>query len=299
MLSVLLPTYNCPVEKLVIQLSTQLQNENVDWEIRCYEDGSSIENYELNKQSIAHLPHVIHFLQEKNSGRAAIRNKLAMDATYPIILFIDSDMQCISSTYISDYLKHINDADAIYGGVSYNLVSPESDKILRWKYGHQREMVKAGKRELKPYLSLKTCNLLIKKEVILSNPFDERLKKYGHEDTLHALKLSKQNVSVKHIDNELQHLGIEETDVFLSKTKMAMQNLALIMNDPNSCEQLHDITIVKFYSKIKKYHISNFLLFAFFMAEPLIIFNLKSKYPFLFMFDAYKLGYLIKACNEM
>lgn len=296
MLSILIPNHNYPVEHLVTSLYKQLQNTKIEWEIRCYEDGSDEDNYLLNKEALAQIPNLHHSYFKKNIGRAAIRNKLAKDAKYTYLLFIDSDMQCENEGFINEYLKHVNDADAIYGGLSYMAEKPENSMLLRWKYGHEREVISVENRNSRPYISLKTCNLFIKKELMCKCPFDERLKKYGHEDTLHAIALSKMQVKIMHIDNPMQHLGLEETDVFLDKSKMAMQNLATMMDRDE--QMLDEINIVRFYKKIKKMKISNLLLFGFFMAEPLVIFFLKSPFPFLFFYDIYKLGNLIKACNE-
>lgn len=296
MLSILIPNHNYPVEHLVASLYNQLQKTEIEWEIRCYEDGSNEESYLQNKEPLAQIPNLTHQFIRKNIGRAAIRNKLAKDAKYPYLLYIDSDMQCPNEDFIACYLKHKNDADAIFGGVSYSSEKPESNLLLRWQYGQRREVIAASIRNNKPYISLKTCNLLIKKEIMLKCPFDDRLKKYGHEDTLHAISLNKKQIRVLHIDNPMLHLGLEDTEIFLDKSKMAMQNLA-IMIDRND-QMLDEINIVRVYRKIKKMKISNLLLFGFFMAEPLVIFILKSPFPSLYFYDIYKLGYLIKACNE-
>ena len=296
MLSILIPNHNYPVEHLVASLYHQLQKLEIEWEIRCYEDGSDEECYLQNKEALALIPHLHHQFIRKNIGRAAIRNKLAKDAKYPYLLFIDSDMQCEGEDFIANYLKHKNEADAIYGGVSYSDKKPKSNHLLRWHYGRQRESITASIRNSHPYISVKTCNLLIKKEHMLECPFDERLKKYGHEDTLHAISLSKKHASIFHIENPLLHQGLEDTELFLEKSKMAMQNLAVMMERDE--QMLDEINIVRFYRKIKKMGISNWLLFGFFMAEPLVVFILKSPLPFLYFYDVYKLGYLIKACNE-
>ncbi len=296
MLSILIPNHNYPVEHLVASLYNQLQMLEIEWEIRCYEDGSDEESYLRNNLAMAQIPNLHHKFISKNIGRAAIRNKLARDAKYPKLLFIDSDMQCPNEDFIASYLKHTNDADAIYGGVSYRPEKPENNLLLRWHYGSHREVIPAALRNCKPYISLKTCNLLIKKELMLKCPFDERLKKYGHEDTLHAISLSKIKANVLHIENPMLHLGLEETEIFLEKSKMAMQNLAMMMNRDE--QMLDEINIVRVYRKIKEMRISNWLLFGFFMAEPLVVFILKSAFPSLYFYDIYKLGYLIKACNE-
>jgi len=296
MLSIIIPNHNYPVDHLVASLYNQLQKLEIEWEIRCYEDGSDEESYLQNKEAMALIPHLHHQQIRKNIGRAAIRNKLAKEDKSPYLLFIDSDMQCPNEDYIANYLKHKNDADAIYGGVSYNSNKPKSNLLLRWYYGKHREVIPALIRNSKPYICLKTCNLLIKKELMLKCPFDERLKKYGHEDTLHAISLSKRQASVCHIENPMLHLGLEDTEIFLEKSKMAMQNLAVMIDREE--QMLDEINIVRFYRKIKKMRLANWLLFVFFMAEPLVVFILKSPFPSLYFYDIYKLGYLIKACNE-
>ncbi len=294
MLSILIPVYNLDIKKLVYDLHQQLLHENFDWEIRCYEDGSTHTNFIANQKFITHLPNTTHIHIETNIGRAAIRNRLSQDAMYAYLLFLDADMQCVSNDFIKQYMLNINTADAIFGGVLYQKNKPPKHAILRWKYGQVREQISAEKRNQNPYISLKTCNILITKQLMLAHPFDERLKQYGYEDTQHAIMLGAHNVNVTHINNALLHLGLEDAETFLYKSQLAMQNLAMLLHDSNWKHKLNDITIVKFYTKLNTWHMLKPILLTHFFIQVLIKKNLSSAKPSLLLFDFYRLIYLIK-----
>lgn len=53
--------------------------------------------------------------REKNEGRAVIRNFLAKEAKYEWLLFIDSNMNVITSQYLRNY-QMTEECDVIYGG---------------------------------------------------------------------------------------------------------------------------------------------------------------------------------------
>ncbi|MBK9012976.1 MAG: hypothetical protein IPM82_02230 [Saprospiraceae bacterium] len=64
-----------------------------------------------------------------------------------------------------------------------------------------------------------TNNFLIPRQLFLEIQFDETLRQYGHEDTLFGMELARRQVPIVHIDNPLEHIGLEPVDVFLRKTE--------------------------------------------------------------------------------
>ena len=75
MLSILIPVYNWDVVGLVTALHGQCLRSGVDFEIRCYEDGSTVACRDRNGE-LQSYDRVVYRVYKKNAGRAAIRNRL-------------------------------------------------------------------------------------------------------------------------------------------------------------------------------------------------------------------------------
>ena len=82
MLSVLIPTYNYKVSKLISAVHEQLSTANTDFEIICMEDGSDPSSVRDN-ESIKSLEHTKHLISESNHGRLETR-KLLCKANQPL-----------------------------------------------------------------------------------------------------------------------------------------------------------------------------------------------------------------------
>jgi len=88
------------------------------------------------------------------------------------------------------------------------------------------------------------------------------------------------------------HLGLDDNNKFLEKTKSALDNLKY-MNSNNYIKK-HDISILKAYNFLKILLLKS-MFYA--MAKTInnkIEINLMSKKPNLFAFDLYRLAYLCK-----
>jgi glycosyltransferase involved in cell wall biosynthesis len=291
-LSALIPTYNFDVFPLVDELSRQLSKSNISFEIIVIDDASSPEFKEKNKK-LDDLPFVFYRELNQNIGRSKIRNLLAKTAQYENLLFLDCDNQIIHPDYTSKYIGFLyHPFDVIIGGTSYFDQKPKESKyILHWKAGKFREEKTAQKRNLNPYQSFLLYNMLIKKKVFLAIPLDEQIKTYGHEDTKFGIDLENNNFSVLHIDNPVCHLGLNTSDSFLTKTNEAIRNL----------QQLHEIygigkqiKLYRYYLLLKKYKLEVIYLYALTTILGLILSNLKSNNPSLFIFDFYKLYISVK-----
>ncbi|MEL6719415.1 MAG: glycosyltransferase family 2 protein, partial [Bacteroidota bacterium] len=120
--------------------------------------------------------------------------------------------------------------------------------------------------------------------------FDESLKQYGHEDTLFGIELKVRQIPILHLDNPLEHIGLEETEVFLAKTEQAIQNLAQLYKQGKAIET----KLLSTYLILKKYKLRNIFLFCYRIFELPIKQNLRSLKPQLLYFDLYKLNQLTK-----
>lgn len=229
MLSVLIPTYNYNAFLLVKEIHQQLTLGEIDFEIICLDDGSkssiNTKNEEINKFSFTSFKSL-----PKNIGRSAIRNLLAKKATYNWLLFLDADVIPVKSNFIKNYIAFLNSVDTVFcGGILYQNKKENLD-LLRYKYGKRNEEISIEKRKKHPEKYFFTSNFLIQKVVFNTVKFEEKLTQYGREDLLFSLDLIQKGYKIKHLENEVYHLGLDDNSLFVSKTKKAMENLVFLEN---------------------------------------------------------------------
>jgi glycosyltransferase involved in cell wall biosynthesis len=226
-ISLLIPVFNYDIAALVYGLKSAIDKVPEFLEIVIGDDGSSPDYKEKYRQLADENVRVIY--SEKNIGRSAIRNKLALEARGEWLLFIDADAMLTGTAeaYISKFIPFMSLSDVICGGILYRDSPPgDPDKLLRWKYGKRNEQVSAVERNKHPHSSFSTFNVLMEKTVFEKIRFNEDLKQYGHEDTLMGYQLRKAGIEILHIDNGLVHEGLEANRDYLNKTKLGLENLS-------------------------------------------------------------------------
>jgi len=288
MISVLIPIYNFNVTKLVTEIHSQLSLLNIDFEIICIDDTSTIVFAE--NDAVQHLKNVIYIKLEKNIGRSKIRNLLASKAKYNWLLFLDVDVFPKEQIFIENYIKYINlNVEKVFiGGLVYENKKPAKEKLLRWVYGKKREEVALSERRKQPYKYFFGGNFLIEKAVFNSIKFNEFINQYGYEDVLFSANLKQHSINVFQIENPVIHLGIETTENYLINIKHSIKNLHNLQEK----ELLKDIKILKVYSIIKKIK-ATFIFGKFYLIfKKQLEYLLKSNHPKLFVLDFYKLSYL-------
>ena len=295
MFSILIPIYNYDALDLVKELHNQAIATGKPYEILCYDDGS--ENLmDTVTGHLRKLPYIKYKQLKNNIGRAAIRNKLACDSQYEFLLFIDCDMMVVQDDFISKYLQKALSHPVIVGGIKYSDTPPaDSNKILRWTYGHNRETLSINKRDRHPYRSFLTGNFMIHKKVFNSVLFDQSITKYGHEDTLFGLELQKRNIPIKHIENPLIHAGLEEAGVFLDKTRQSVKNLAELIR---AGKINRHVKIYRIYSILNRLFATRILYNKYKRNREKWLKNLTSEKPNLKYLDMLKLGLLIESMEE-
>ena len=292
MLSVLIPTYNYNITPLVKEILKQCIACNIIFEILVFDDGSNSSVNEINA-SINNFKNCTFKILPKNIGRSAIRNKLARAATYDWLLFLDVDVIPKSDDFVANYLKKLpNTPIVIYGGIEYTKNKPEPRKILRWKYGNKREALSITERNKDKYLRFLTLNFVIHKSLFNVLQFNENIPNSRHEDTLFALELEKNKVNLKHINNPIIHLGIEDNLIFIKKSLDSVDAAFLFYEE--GLIKTSDIFIIKTYSSIRKLGIKSVLAFAYRQFRSIFEKHLLSGNPNLLIFDFYRLCYL---CN--
>ncbi len=290
MISILIPVYNFEVVNLVTQLYQQGTALGFPFEIRCYDDGS-LDSYKQLNRKLTGRKNIFYKELPSNLGRSKIRNLLADDATHPYLLFMDCDSGVVRQNYLDTYKVHLSPDRILYGGRIYSSFPPKDPGFrLHWTFGKQREESPAAKRRRRPYHAFMTNNFLIPKKVMYGIRFDERLVKYGHEDTLFGLELQRAGIPIKHIDNPLEHLGLETAEQFLTKTKKAIENLVFLHRNGTMIET----KLLRTFLYLKKFHLSPPAKMLLQSLENNLERNLLSDRPTLFFLDLYKLSYFLQ-----
>ncbi len=288
MLSILIPTYNYNVYPLVTELKGQADALGIAYEILVQDDAGKTfleENSEINL-----LQHCSYTLNHENLGRGNNINLLNNRAQFDYVLIMEADASPEKKTYLQDLIASINqDTQVLFGGVTYPNEKPEKDKLLRWKYGNERESVSLSERLKNPYHFVFTWNLLLKKELLSNYHFPYNVKDYGYEDVVFIKQLKDNNIPIQHIENRLVHFNTETSLTFIEKTEKAVTTLnQLIVSNKLD---LKDTKIGKAYRFVQFWQLTSVIRFLFKKLSKQMIANLTSSNPSLIILDFYKLGY--------
>ena len=287
MLSVLIPVYNWDVTDLANELHKQSQLLNVPFEVMVVDDFSTNPATKKANAEI-HLENFKLIELEKNVGNAEARNILARNAKFDWLLFLDSDMIPVHSDFVKLYWNQIqqDDFDIMSGGILYQKnVAPEFK--LKWLHGTKTEEQIDNKD---PYLEIRGNNFLVRKEIFLQNPFGGLPENYGYVDTHFGLKLKQSQARVKIIDNPCYHLGLETNETFVKKYRKSVKNAFWLYH--HYPEMADNLRLIQSYKKVKKLRLNKPIELFFNVFENLMLRNLHSENPSLFVFQLYKLGYI-------
>lgn len=289
MLSFLIPTYNLSCKALAKELSQQISASKIEAEVIVMDDGSTNANSLADNACIDSFKHCRFIRNNENIGRSRIRNKLAETAQFPTLVFLDADVFPTHGDFVSYYAKASCMADTVCGGMKYRLDGPVKIGKLRYLVGCDSESQTADSRSKAPYKCFISANFMVKKSVFEKVQFDESLFKYGYEDVLFGKHLEEKNISIAHIDNTVFHDNGESSSDFLSKTRLATENLLIIEN------KLGDYSrVLNAYRKIDALKMSWLAaLFFSIMHKPMEL-NLLSNKPSHFIFNIYKLSYFCR-----
>lgn len=287
MLSILIPVYNWNVVEFVENLHDQCIACKINFEIICFDDGSTISHKEKN-QVISDYDKVQYKELAENLGRAKIRNALGAAAKFEYLLFMDADAKVIQEDFIQQYVSHLSSNTLLYGGCVYKSNPPTNSKhLLHYYYGKNREETLTEERKLSPYKSFKTFNFVVPKAIFSKINFEESITQYGHEDTLFGNCLEQQAIPILHINNPLEHTGLEPTSTFLRKQQQALDTLYQLYQD-----QKHPSTrLIRVFERSYNLGIHSYISSILQQLTPFIEKELYKKKPKIFFLDLYKLNY--------
>jgi glycosyltransferase involved in cell wall biosynthesis len=293
LISICIPIYNFDVRQLVNSLSRQVESIGAACEIVLIDDGSDEEYRKINR-SVCNRE--IYVELPENIGRSSIRNLFLEYAKYQYLLFLDCDSLMVSDDFLKKYIAtfRTNEVQVVCGGRVYNPDKPHKEYFLRWKYGMFRESRTFQQRQKAPNRSFMSNNFLIRREILAKFPFDERITKYGHEDTLLGFVLKQNDIIITHIDNPVLNGELEINSEYLRKNTESIKNLGVILEyvdyDP---EFVKDIALLQFYQKIKP--VAPLIRLAYSVFGTAVKFLLKQGWVGLRMFNFFKLGLFLES----
>lgn len=283
MISILIPVHNTLVLALVKELSRQLKELPSPGEIIIIDDHSSAFFRGSNK-AVNEFDHVLYEELGANVGRMAVRQLLAQKAQYEWLLFIDSDSRITQAGFLQRYITAFTGgADVYAGGRSYPEKPKDCKKALHWKYGVKRESVK-GSRSV-----LHTNNFCIKKTVFNELQFPGFLTRYGHEDTWMQMELERRGKKIKHINNQVQHVRLEDANTFLSKTNEALHSLLLLSEAMGPEQVSRYVGLFREYRRMQRFGLSFVVDVLYRLCDKRMPRSFNSCNPSLFLFDLYRL----------
>jgi glycosyltransferase involved in cell wall biosynthesis len=298
--SLLIPVCNYDIVALVHSMKSCLGKVPEFTEILIGDDGSTAENRARYKTLEGDGVRVI--ISEKNIGRAAIRNRLALEAKGDFLLFIDADamVPATAEAYMLNWIPAMAQSRVISGGILYHKSPPgDPDKILRWKYGRKRQEQKASERNKHPYATFSTFNVLFDRSIFSKLRFNEELKEYGHEDTLMSYQLKKAGISILHIDNGLVHDGLESNREFLNKTKLGIKNLSKLYDSVTDKRTfISTVRMLRIYEIIRFLRIELILTGIYIRYRDRMEIRIDSSNPPLWLFSFYKIC-MFCTCREI
>ncbi len=251
-LSILIPVYNWNVDAFVKALHKQAEKLDISFEILVYDDCSS-QQFSAN---YSELRGVTYKYLEKNIGRSRIRNLLAKDAIYERLLFLDGDSFPQNDEFLSAYWNtYVNSKTILCGGTAYKDLSKNESPLLRWTYGKSREENAKNKK------GFASNNFMMDKQTFMDIRFNERIKGYGHEDTLFGIECKKRNLSFQKCLAPLLHLGLESDDLFIRKSEEGVKNLKKLYVEGKIGSA--DSKLIEFHEKLKLKSILHILLTPF------------------------------------
>jgi glycosyltransferase involved in cell wall biosynthesis len=298
MISILIPSYTYNTLPLVEELHSQAILENLEFEIIVQDDASPINDITQINTEINSIPNCRFERNETTLGRGQNRNSLVTKAKYSWLLFLDCDTFPQHKNFIKKYIENAikSGTDAVYGGIAYHKQKPDADEMLRWVYGKKREEIQLERRIKYPFKHSLISNFLVRKEIIEKFPFDNKLFQYGYEDIVLIQELEKNSIIITQIENPAYHLQLENSAVFLEKTKHSLSNLKLLIDRKVFADD--NTSLIKTYQLISKMGLRSFVAFIFKNTEGSLTRNLLSKNPSLTLFLLYKLGYFCQLNSQ-
>lgn len=257
-LSILIPVFNWDISLLLTKLYTEIRASEFATaiEIIIIDDYSGNMDTKLQNRTtvLQYTNERLNYIElEKNIGRAAIRNVLVEKAKGEYLLFLDVDVLPDDGDFLSKYWNFLSQDkySIVCGGISYKnrIIYGQEFDFYIYLFG-TKGFKSAKQRNENPWRQLLTSNVMVKKNVLMMVPFDERFTGYGYEDNEWGIRLMHQQ-KILHIDNTVSHLGIQSKAEAYKKMRESIAGYLLLADiHPEVFQATRIAVILKYLSKV-------------------------------------------------
>ena len=161
-----------------------------------------------------------------NEGRSKGRNRLVAHGRGGRLLFLDGDMIPDRPDFLRRWLD-LSDTDVAvaFGGFTVEAAPPSPATAVHRQMARRSDCLPASARRRTPEKYVFTSNLLVRRDVLEAEPFDEGFAGWGWEDVEWAMRVSRR-WTIEHVDNTATHLGLEPVETLARKYEQSAANFA-------------------------------------------------------------------------
>lgn len=293
--SVLIPTYNDRVLTQVTRLQAQLAELAntcaLSYEVIVADDCSTNLAVRQENERVMALPHCRLVSLRNNVGRAGVRNRLAAEACYPWLLYVDAALW-IPDGFVVNYLRHIGKAQVLCGGSAVDALS--SPQGLRYVYEQSSApRFSASERQRNPYQAFRTNNFMIAREMMMAHPLRADIRTYGYEDVLFGKELARNEVSIFHIDNPVIYHLLEDNSTYLHKVEESLRTLHAYRGELSGYSPL-----LQGVEWLQKWRVAGAMRLFYQQFSSLVRRNLMGGHPSLLLFKVFKVGAYLQIAHR-
>jgi len=222
-LSVLIPCYRAEPARLL----EALNRTDLPFEIVVLDDGSGDEGLADRLAAIIRqLAVPARFIRLRtNEGRAKGRNRLADAARGGFLLFLDADMLPDTADFMDLWLGFMDAAApaVAFGGYTLDQAPRTPAAAVHRALALRSDCLPAEVRRRSPEKHVFTSNLLVRRDVFESEPFDPGFAGWGWEDVEWGVRVSRRH-RIHHVDIPATHLGLDPPAILAAKYEQSAPN---------------------------------------------------------------------------
>lgn len=166
-----------------------------------------------------------------NRGRSCARNALIGLAESPWLLFLDADMKAVDRDFLRRYRETIAGSGPalVVGGFQVEERPIDPTRALHHAQSVASECLPASARRENPGAYVYTSNLLVHRDVLSAEPFDEGFVGWGCEDVEWGIRVGRRFPLI-HIDNPALHLGLDTDEALIRKYRQSGPNFRRVLD---------------------------------------------------------------------